>query len=272
MVSKQLSLEQDLVIDIQAINLKADHFFILNAAGNMVYVVSDNANGRIAFFDKTGKFSKEVETGSKILQIGKFNNNLVVLTEKEMFYMAVGRYGNRTNCVMPQGSVDYFLLEESNYRFVYAVKDGYIYQYDLGDRCRPVRSYHIPVNSTLLLTAQLVFIESRGIYLALNLTDGRISPITLPIEGCQSRTKQVIARKVGNQYIFSRICLTDKILLSHILIDFENDASEVTDFSKFRIPLLLFSFGVIIYVTVKNKRREDDLEKEEKVFKKVLMG
>jgi hypothetical protein len=50
----------------------------------------------------------------------------------------------------------------------------------------------------------------------------------------------------------------------------------VTDFSKFRIPLLFFSFGIIIYVTVKNKSKdkpqeEDVNEKEiqENILKKI---
>jgi len=48
----------------------------------------------------------------------------------------------------------------------------------------------------------------------------------------------------------------EKIIISHILVDFEVEGTDMADFSKFRIPLLLFSFGVIIYVTVKNKKRE----------------
>jgi hypothetical protein len=45
-------------------------------------------------------------------------------------------------------------------------------------------------------------------------------------------------------------------------VDFEVVGADIADFSKFRIPLLLFSFGVIIYVTVKNKKREKALEDE----------
>ena len=51
-----------------------------------------------------------------------------------------------------------------------------------------------------------------------------------------------------------------KIVISHILLDLESEHQEMTDFSKFRIPLLLFSFGVIIYVTVNNKKREKAVE------------
>ena len=57
------------------------------------------------------------------------------------------------------------------------------------------------------------------------------------------------------------MCLADnKIVISHILLDLESEHLEITDFSKFRIPLLLFSFGVIIYVTVNNKKREKAIE------------
>ena len=65
------------------------------------------------------------------------------------------------------------------------------------------------------------------------------------------------------QYIVSRICLRKKdIAISHILIDLESNSTDVADFSKFRVPLLLFSFAVIIYVTVKNKKKEN-VEKDE---------
>lgn len=36
----------------------------------------------------------------------------------------------------------------------------------------------------------------------------------------------------------------------------ETNNAEIADFSKFRIPLLILSFGMIIYVTVKNKKKE----------------
>ena len=39
-------------------------------------------------------------------------------------------------------------------------------------------------------------------------------------------------------------------------LEMGSSGSEVTDFSSFRMPLLLFSFGVIIFVTMRNKKRE----------------
>ena len=78
---------------------------------------------------------------------------------------------------------------------------------------------------------------------------------------------------MSSQYIVSRICLEDeKVVISHILLDFESIGPEFTDFSQFRIPLLLLSFGVIIYVTVKNKKREKAIQDEEKMFRDLLMG
>jgi hypothetical protein len=38
---------------------------------------------------------------------------------------------------------------------------------------------------------------------------------------------------------------------------------DVTDFTKFRIPLLFLSFGVIIYVTVRNKGKKTPKEEQE---------
>jgi len=49
----------------------------------------------------------------------------------------------------------------------------------------------------------------------------------------------------------------------------------VTDFSKFRIPLLFISFGIIIYVTVRNKNKktpkeeQDDKLMEEDLLKQI---
>ena len=74
-----------------------------------------------------------------------------------MFYLGVGRTSNKTGCVLPEGSIDSFMFEDSNYRFIYGVKNGYAYQYDLGNYCHPIRSYHLPNNVALYLTSQMIF-------------------------------------------------------------------------------------------------------------------
>jgi len=43
--------------------------------------------------------------------------------------------------------------------------------------------------------------------------------------------------------------------MSHLLLELTDHSTPIADFSKFRIPLLIFSFGIIIYATVKNKNK-----------------
>ena len=64
---------------------------------------------------------------------------------------------------------------------MYAYQNGYLYHYDLSHHCRPIRSYHLPYNSTFFLTSQLIFVESKGSHYAINYTDGVMRPYTLPI-------------------------------------------------------------------------------------------
>ena len=53
------------------------------------------------------------------------------------------------------------------------------------------------------------------------------------------------------------MCLQNHKLNIHMIsIDLHEEESKAPDFSKFRIPLLLLSFGVIIYMTVRNKKKE----------------
>ena len=92
------------------------------------------------------------------------------------------------------------------------------------------------------------------------MTDGKQHQYNLPVSDCEGFSKESIIRKMMSQYIVSRICaVEDKIVISHILLDLEVPSIEYMDLSKFRIPLLLLSFGVIIYVTVKNRKREKAL-------------
>jgi len=54
----------------------------------------------------------------------------------------------------------------------------------------------------------------------------------------------------------SQICIkNDFIQMSHLLLELADHSTPIADFSKFRIPLLIFSFGIIIYATVKNKNK-----------------
>ena len=94
----------------------------------------------------------------------------------------------------------------------------------------------------------------------LNMTDGKQHHYNLPVSECKGNSKESIIRKMMSQYIVSRICaVEDKIVISHILLDLEVPSMEYMDLSKFRMPLLLLSFGDIIYVTVNNSKREKAL-------------
>ena len=48
--------------------------------------------------------------------------------------------------------------------------------------------------------------------------------------------------------------LEGKVSISLMSIDLQEQENNAADFSKFRIPLLLLSFGVIVYMSVKNKK------------------
>ena len=77
-----------------------------------------------------------------------------------MFFISVSRSINVTQCIVPQEGIDYLLSEDFNYQFIYGVRLGQIYTYDLGGRCQPIKSYHIPYNSTLHLASNLIFVDS----------------------------------------------------------------------------------------------------------------
>lgn len=103
-----------------------------------------------------------------------------------------------------------------------------------------------------------MLIESRKNHYMINYTEGILRPLSLPVSDCEGQMKIEVSRKLISQYIISRLCLKENnINIAHILVDMDSNGPEIADFSKFRIPLLLFSFGVIIFVTVKNKKKEN---------------
>ena len=220
-VSRQLELEPEKKINSSGLHLNVSNFFVFSPSGQQHYVLVDAGKGKIVFFDRAGQYLREVKAGGKILQIDKFSNMLIVLTATKLFYLTLTRQPNKTSCVLPYSSLDYFLFEDSNFRFMYGVKNGYIYQYDLGGHCRPVRTYHVPVNSTLFLTSQMVIIESKGSHFGLNLTDSSLRPFTMPIDSCAGSSKESILRKISSQYMIARICVTsEKVQISYVMLDF----------------------------------------------------
>lgn len=73
-----------------------------------------------------------------------------------------------------------------------------------------------------------------------------------------------ITRRIQATYIVSMICGQDGFLrMTHVLLELEETEGDITDFSKFRIPLLFLSFGIIIYVTVRNKSKNKPQEEQE---------
>ena len=129
------------------------------------------------------------------------------MTKKELLLYPITRKIKRISCVIPEQSIDYFLVDDSDFRFMYGVSPGQIYQYDLTEQCKPVKSFHIPKNGNIQLTSHSIFIETGTNQYALNLTDRSLQSVSLPLAACSGTKKQSILKKISHEYIVSSICL-----------------------------------------------------------------
>ena len=151
------------------------------------------------------------------------NTNIVVLTERSLTVIKSHKSFNQMDCLLPEHSVDYLLFEDSNFKHFYAVKQKYLYLYDIGQYCRPIRSYHLPSNCSLALSSQILYLQCKERYFALNLTSSSLKPLTLPVVECDGPSKLNVIRKLSSQYIISQICISDdKLLISHVLVDIQS--------------------------------------------------
>lgn len=49
---------------------------------------------------------KEIIVKDRIIQVEKVSQNIVVLTEKELFFLNLNKNSSRIDCLLPEGSID----------------------------------------------------------------------------------------------------------------------------------------------------------------------
>jgi uncharacterized ubiquitin-like protein YukD len=97
------------MIDLGAYSGTSFDFFVAaHHSASKYYIFASSKERLIVVFEKNGTLCKTMKTNKKILQVNKINNNLVFLTEDELFFLNINKNMSKTSCLMPYDPVDYF--------------------------------------------------------------------------------------------------------------------------------------------------------------------
>lgn len=196
-------------------------------------------------------------------------------------YHSDGRHENF--CKIPFGigfRIHKLKYDENNYEYFYAemVSDDQrkreFYKYRVGSQCKIENKYVVPAwvpdwsDFSVIANIFLFVSPSAGAQrYYFNMTEGSVMKYTLPFLPCEVNSPPAqgvqedifVSKRSSSSYIVSQVCSHETTLnISHVGLELEHvEPFESIDFSKFRIPLLIVSFGIIMFVTMRNKKGKD---------------
>lgn len=137
-----------------------DVFIAINHPTRKCFLLAHRSQGLILFFHHNATIIQYFHTFTSIIQILKVGSNLFVLTLGELFFFSLTKNLNRTSCLIPWDGIEELQLDESNFKFVYGKRGETIYQFEVGEECRPVGQFHILPKSSFFVASQLIFLQS----------------------------------------------------------------------------------------------------------------